>query len=88
MVFALLVLPIGLAATLYVHLTVGTLTPSAFQAWAVRVGLVLVGIAFGGTRLVYESPVPAWLAFAAAFGLVHVPPAAVLFIKRRRHRGG
>lgn len=87
MVLALIMLPLGLIAVLYVHFTIGTLTPSAAEAWAVRAGLILLGIAFGWTRLVYESPAPAWLIFTAAFGLVHVPPAVVLFIKRRRHGG-
>jgi hypothetical protein len=49
--------------------------------------LIVTGIAFGVTMaILYGFRFGIWppLTFVAAFGLVHVPAAFILFIKRRR----
>lgn len=85
MIVSLLLLLIGLAAAVYVHALVGTRAASTFQAWLIRAVLLVVGIGFGLVGVgPYQAPVPDWLAFGAGFGAVHIPPAAVLFIKRQR----
>jgi FtsH-binding integral membrane protein len=53
-----------------------------------RIVLALVGFGAGWVASAYAPPgAPAMLAFAQAFGLVHVPAALILFFKRARHEG-
>jgi len=80
-------------------LTIALLAAAGYAQWriprfeATRSGvmltrgiLVLVGVAFGFVSAVYyASPVlPAPLVFLSAFGLVHVPAAVILALKRKR----
>ncbi|WP_244817237.1 hypothetical protein [Caballeronia sp. Lep1P3] len=60
------------------HFTLGM--PRRETAHAV---LIVVGLAFGAVCAVtLELPVPRWVVFVAGFGVVHVPAAAILFVKR------
>jgi hypothetical protein len=53
-----------------------------------RTVLAVVGVLAGSVVAALAAPgVPAILAFAQAFGLVHVPAALILFFKRARHEG-
>jgi hypothetical protein len=50
--------------------------------------LALVGLAFGYVSMAYaHTPAQALLAFLAGFGLVHLPAAVILFLKRARGEG-
>ncbi len=82
-----------------VALTLALLAAAGYAQWriprfeATRSGvilargvLILVGVAFGFVSAVYyASPVfPAPLVFLSAFGLVHLPAAIILVLKRKR----
>ena len=57
------------------------------DAWIARLLLIGVGLAFGfvvATVYTATEGVDQVLAFLSGFGAVHVPPAVILFIKRRR----
>lgn len=80
---------VTLAATAYAQYRIPALTTTITQAWITRVALILTGIAFGFVvATVYAGPglrSPAFvLVFVSAFGLVHVPAAAILFLKQRQ----
>jgi hypothetical protein len=60
-------------------------TASPGRALLTRAILAVVGIAFGWLSAGYaDSPVNAGLAFLCGFGVVHVPAAFILFLKRAR----
>jgi len=82
-----------------VVLTLALLAAAGYAQWriprfeATRSGvmltrglLVLVGVGFGfvSTRYYASATYPAPLVFLSAFGLVHVPAAFVLLLKRQR----
>jgi hypothetical protein len=57
------------------------------SAWVARTVLVLVGLAFGGVwALAYDHRpgLEGVLALLMGFGIVHVPAAVILWIKRQR----
>jgi hypothetical protein len=75
-----------LAAAFYTQWTIPAFTRSAGHAWALRLFLVLVGIAVGVTlvRVNGGGGDDALAVFLLGFGVVHVPPALVLLLKRWR----
>ena len=77
---------IGLTAAGYAHLHLRRYVATRSGVMATRVILFVVGCAFGYVAaMTYAGGPLSWLAFLAGFGAVHVPPAAVLFIKKARH---
>lgn len=83
--WALVVLVLGMAG--YAHLRLAVHTATRRQALIARLLLVLVGLGFGWATTLWvpgPAPGPKTLAFFTAFGLVHVPAAVVLHIKRLR----
>jgi uncharacterized membrane protein len=85
--FALALMLLTLAMTVYAQLRLGYHSATRRQALISRLILIVVGIAFGWTAMIWTNePAPAWNAvtFLTGFGLVHVPAAAILYIKRRR----
>jgi len=83
----LLIIAVTGAATVYAHRRLPFHTPNQRQLRAARIILLVTGAAFGWVSArVYGlatdlNPV---LIFFASLGLVHVPAAAILFIKARR----
>jgi hypothetical protein len=78
----------GVVAAGYTHARLRYHSATRRQEWLTRVVLIVTGIAFGVTMaIIYSFRFGIWppLTFVAAFGLVHVPAAFILFIKR--HRG-
>jgi type IV secretory pathway VirB2 component (pilin) len=78
----LLLVPAG-----YVHRRIASFTQGTGKVIATRSFLLLVAIGFGW---VVSFGLGGWervLLFLAGFGLVHVPAAAILFIKSRRGSG-
>lgn len=76
-----------LSAAVYAHVRLPNHTPNVRQLWLSRFILVAVGLAFGWSmnRSYYpDEGVLSLLVFASAFGLVHVPAAFILLIKRKR----
>lgn len=75
-----------LAAAAFAQWTIPHFTRSARNAWAVRGLLVVLGIAVGVTlvRVNGAGGNAALALFLLGFGLVHVPPAIVLLLKRWR----
>lgn len=77
---------VGLAAAVYAHLNLAAFIATPSGIMTTRVILLVVGLAFGyAAAISYMEGVPRWLAFIAGFGVVHIPPAVVLMIKRARH---
>lgn len=86
MVIMFLFALIGLAAAGYAHLNLAHFISTRSGVMATRIVLLVVGAAFGYVAMAYVEGSPMrWLTFIAGFGAVHVPPAAVLMIKRARH---
>lgn len=76
-----------LAVAAYAHLRLAYHTATPGQAWVARTVLLLVGVGLGWTATLWipdASPAVKIVAFLSAFGIVHVPAAVILFIKRRR----
>lgn len=83
----ILVTFVGLAAAFYAHWRLPYHTPNARQLRAARIVLVATGLAFGWiSARVYgmATDLNVVIVFIAGFGLIHVPAAGVLFIKRFR----
>jgi hypothetical protein len=76
------------AAAIYAHYRIPFHTVSA-RVQVLRAILVLVGIAFGYVAAVSSGAqgAAAVLVFLCGLGLVHVPAAAILFLKRARQEG-
>jgi hypothetical protein len=74
----------------YAQWQIPAFTRSERGAMATRMLLMLLGIAVGVAlaRSAQQRPDMATYAlFFAGFGLVHVPAALILFLKRQRHEG-
>lgn len=85
--FALALMLLSLAAAGYAQLRLSYHSATRRQALISRLILIVVGIAFGWTVMIWTiEPAPVWnaVSFLTGFGLVHVPAAAILYIKRRR----
>jgi hypothetical protein len=82
----LIFVAIGLPAAVYAHSRIGDFVKGRSRAIAAHVIVLVVALSFGiVSAMGYGLPAPAWLVFLAGFGMVHIPPAVVLFIKRARH---
>lgn len=77
----------GVIAAGYTHARLRPHSANRRQEWITRTVLIATGAAFGVTMaIIYSFRFGIWppLTFVAAFGLVHVPAAFILLIKRRR----
>jgi len=77
-----------LAAALYAHYRTPYHTSTPQSPWFVHIFLGLLGLAFGWvtSQLYPVSGLMKVLIFLCSFGIVHVPAAAILFIKRQQKR--
>ncbi|TCG05546.1 hypothetical protein BZM27_32865 [Paraburkholderia steynii] len=72
----------------YVHLEIPKFTRGATRREVAHGVLIATGCAFGTVSAWMPGLVaPRWLAFAAGFGIVHVPAAAILLIRYWRGSG-
>ena len=73
----------------WVHYRLGLQIASTGQRWAARAMLVVVGISFGwAMSQVYVDShglAAAWV-FLTSFGMVHLPAAIILWLKKQRSR--
>jgi hypothetical protein len=77
-----------LAVAVYAQHRVAFYTAGARKAAVTRAVLAAVGILAGWVSAAYAPPgAPTILAFVQGFGVVHVPAALILFLKRARHEG-
>ena len=78
-----------LALAAYAQLRIPDFTAGRGRSVAARAALAFTGLAFGyvATLRFGNADVPPLVVFLAGFGLVHVPAAMILFIKRRRGSG-
>jgi hypothetical protein len=82
-----------IAAACYAHYEIPRFTRGSTHRAVAHAVLLLVGCACGVTSMWTQElggPAPAaprWLVFVIAFGTVHVPAAAILFIKYLRGAG-
>lgn len=82
-----LLMLVGVAATAYTHVRLPRHTATPNQVLFTRVLLVAVGVAAGWVGARYAAPhgqTMEVMAFIAAFGLVHLPAAFILYSKRLR----
>ncbi len=85
--YTLLFTLITLAAAVYAQWRMTFHTANARYALIGRAMLLIVGVAFGITMAIvyaHTRNVPWLLAFLSGFGVVHVPAAAILFLKRQQ----
>lgn len=78
-----------LLAAAYAHLRLSRDVPRLRDRWTSRALLLGVAIAFGATMAGYYfggNAVQRGLVFLGAFGITHVPAAAILFLKHRAAR--
>jgi hypothetical protein len=76
-----------LSAAVYAQWRIPFHTVTARHALITRLMLLAVGVAFGVVLAATYTDTQGWLAvltFLTGFGLVHVPAAAILFLKRWR----
>lgn len=74
-----------LAAAVYAQWRIPRFEATRSGVFLTRGILILIGVAFGFAAMYFASPVyPAPLVFLSAFGLVHVPAAFILLLKRER----
>lgn len=81
----------SIAAAIYTHYRLPYLTASRTQAGWARAILMLTGLGFGFVAVQQigrdESGLMQLLIFVAAWGLVHVPAAIILFLKQQQRKG-
>lgn len=85
--YALLFTLITLAAAAYAQWRIPFHTANAHHALIGRVMLLIVGVLFGivmASIYTHTQNLPWLLVFLSGFGVVHVPAAAILFLKRQR----
>jgi hypothetical protein len=89
-VFLLLILALPvIAAAGYAQLQIPRYTAARLRVLLTRAILIATGIALGYVPAVIytKDPLIALLIFLIGFGVVHVPAAFILFIKRERGAG-
>ncbi|HVL77537.1 MAG TPA: hypothetical protein VM406_16105 [Noviherbaspirillum sp.] len=83
-VLAVILIPLAL----YAQMQIGSHTRGAGRVALTRLLLLAVGLAFGWVVSANAvEPAERFLVFVAGFGMVHVPAAVILFIKKRRGSG-
>ena len=89
-VSVLLIALLGLAAAFYAQYRLPFLTENRRQAGWARAILMMTGVAFGFVAVKQiGSDASDWmqlLIFVAAWGLVHIPAALILFLKQQQRK--
>lgn len=77
---------ITLAAAAYTHYRIPYHTRNAKSRWFVHALLIIVGTGFGWVNSQRYQVNSVWelLVFLSSFGVIHIPAAAILFIKRQQ----
>lgn len=79
-----------LAAAAYTHLRIPRHTKGTVNRAVLHGVLIVIGVAFGyatASFYVQADGIRGLLALLGGFGLVHVPAAFILFLKRQRGEG-
>jgi hypothetical protein len=88
-IIALLLLTLfTLSAAVYAHYRVPYHTSSVRDRWFIHIFLAVLGLLFAWVN-VQRFPIngmTAFLVFLSSFGVVHIPAAAILFIKRQQQK--
>lgn len=72
----------------YAHYEIPSFTSGDAKRRTSHAVLIVVGLAFGAMgAYTLDLPLPRWLVLALGFGIVHLPAAAILAIKRVRGAG-
>lgn len=81
----------SVAAAIYTHYRLPFLTATRTQAGWTRAMLMLTGVAFAWVAVQQigrnESGFMQLLIFVAAWGLLHIPAAIILFLKQQQRKG-
>jgi hypothetical protein len=85
---SLIVAALLVVAVCYAHAEIPRFTKGSARRTVAHVVLIVMGCACGAVSLwIPGLSSPRWLAFVVGFGVVHVPAAAILFIKNLRGSG-
>ncbi len=87
--FTMLLTLAALGAATYAQWRIPYHTANARHVLISRAVLTAVGLAFGAVMATVYTNTQGWrslMVFLAGFGLVHVPAAAILFLKRQRDK--
>ena len=90
MLEAILATAVLVGAAVYAQYRIPQHTAGRFNVALTRLLLIVIGIAFGyvlAQTYADARGLPPVLVFLAGFGLVHLPAAIILFIKRARGTG-
>jgi hypothetical protein len=90
MLEAILATAVLVGAAVYAQYRIAQHTAGRFNVALTRLLLIVIGIAFGyvlAQTYADARGLPPVLVFLAGFGLVHLPAAIILFIKRARGTG-
>ena len=72
------------AVAAYAQWRIGEFTATRTRVWLTRVFLLVLGVAVGVVTMRNAQPAGSMAWLLVGFGLVHVPPAIVLFLKGLR----
>ncbi|MEQ9133297.1 MAG: hypothetical protein RJQ08_07800 [Salinisphaeraceae bacterium] len=75
---------LGVVATGYAHWGLPATVRSTGQVVVARSLLAFTGLGTGLIAMNSLTDRPAWLAFAVGFGVIHIPAAAIIYLKRQR----
>jgi hypothetical protein len=76
------------AIVCYAHYEIPSFTSGAGKRRIAHGVLIAVGLAFGAmAAYTLDLPLPRWLVATIGFGVVHMPAAAILALKRLRGAG-
>ena len=81
----LLLAAVLLALAAYAQHRIALFAAGSGKTAFTRALLAIVGVLAGWVGAAYAPPGLAWIAFIQGFGVVHVPAALILFLKRARH---
>jgi hypothetical protein len=77
---------VGVVVAIYAHLRISRFTRHLGMIFLARAALALVGAGLAYVMTPFDQQDHAWVwNFMAWFGLVHVPAAAILFLKGMNH---
>jgi hypothetical protein len=81
----LLLAAVLLALAAYAQHRIAFFTAGSGKTALTRAVLAVVGLLAGWVGAAYAPPGLGWIAFIQGFGVVHLPAALILFLKRARH---
>lgn len=87
--FMLLLTAVTTGTAAYAHYRIPYHTKTALGRWFLHIFLGVIGLAFAWVNSQRFPVTGMWevLVFLSSFGVVHIPAAGILFIKRQQRMG-